>query len=97
MIVFSDVPPCNLVDLMIEAASTSVTSVNFYQTAPRDISEDSHLLDAKFDSTNLWLKAFICNHKYQLKWMVVMKKGMLQLLLHTSLSFSTTRKEYRRR
>jgi hypothetical protein len=30
---------------MIEAASISETSINFYQTTRRNIPEDSHLLD----------------------------------------------------
>jgi hypothetical protein len=33
----------NIIALMMEAASTSETSVNFYQTARRNIPEDSHL------------------------------------------------------
>jgi hypothetical protein len=33
-----------LIALMMEAASTSETSVNFYQTTRRSIPEDSHLL-----------------------------------------------------
>jgi hypothetical protein len=52
MTVFWDVAPCSLVelyrhfrgaDLMMEAASASETSVNFYQTTRRNIPEDSHL------------------------------------------------------
>jgi hypothetical protein len=35
----------DLIALMMEAASTSETSVNFYQTARRNIPEDSHLHD----------------------------------------------------
>jgi hypothetical protein len=50
--VFWDVAPCSLVEidrcfrgiaLMMEAVSTSETSVNFYQTTWRNIAEDSHL------------------------------------------------------
>jgi hypothetical protein len=54
--VFWDVVPCSVVDvywritgqwvliaLMLDAASTSETSVNFYQTTRRNIPEDSHL------------------------------------------------------
>jgi hypothetical protein len=48
--VFWDVAPCSLVEviiraiaLMMDAASTSETSVNFYQTTQRNIPEDSHL------------------------------------------------------
>jgi hypothetical protein len=33
----------SIIALMMEAASTSETSVNFYQTTRRSISEDSHL------------------------------------------------------
>jgi hypothetical protein len=37
-------PPCSLGDtLMMEAVSTSETSVNFYQTTRRNAPEDSHL------------------------------------------------------
>jgi hypothetical protein len=58
MTVFWDVAPCTLVEiywcfrgacclhliaLMMEVASTSDTSVNFYQTTRCNISEDSHL------------------------------------------------------
>jgi hypothetical protein len=52
MTVFWDLAPCSLVEvyrrfsaivaLMMEAASTSETSVNFYQTARRNNPEDSH-------------------------------------------------------
>jgi hypothetical protein len=34
--------------LMMEAASTSETLVNLYQTTRRNIPEDSHLLNIKF-------------------------------------------------
>jgi hypothetical protein len=45
MTVFWDVVPYSLVvTLMIEAVSTSKTSVNFYQTTQRIIPEDSHLI-----------------------------------------------------
>jgi hypothetical protein len=48
MTVFWDVVPCVLAAsiiraLTMEAISTSVTSVNFYQTTRRNIPEDSHL------------------------------------------------------
>jgi hypothetical protein len=49
MAVFSVVVSCSLVEvseliaLMMEAASTSVTSVNLYQTTQRNNPEDSHL------------------------------------------------------
>jgi hypothetical protein len=52
MAVFWDVAPCSLVEvyrrlraitLTMEAASTSETSVNFYQTTLRNIPEDSDL------------------------------------------------------
>jgi hypothetical protein len=57
MIVFWDVEPCNLVEidrrlrgayclnhsLIMEAVSTSETSVNFYQISERNIPENSHL------------------------------------------------------
>jgi hypothetical protein len=43
MIVFWDAAPCSLIVLLMEAASTSETSVNFYETTRRNIPEDSHL------------------------------------------------------
>jgi hypothetical protein len=44
MTVSWDVTPCILViALMMEAASTFETSVNFYQTTRRNNPEDSHL------------------------------------------------------
>jgi hypothetical protein len=50
MAVFWVVAPCSLVEvyrrfiaLMVEAASTSDTSVNVYQTTRRNIPEDSYL------------------------------------------------------
>jgi hypothetical protein len=56
MIVFSDVAPCSLeetgrrfrvlitaiIRVIMEAVSTSETSVNFYRTTRRNIPEDSH-------------------------------------------------------
>jgi hypothetical protein len=36
-------PPSSLITLMMEAASTSETSVNFYLTTWRNNPEDSHL------------------------------------------------------
>jgi hypothetical protein len=36
-------PTVSIIALMMEAASTSETSINFYQTTWRNISEDSHL------------------------------------------------------
>jgi hypothetical protein len=51
MAVFRDVAPCSLVEidrrgiaLMMEAITTSETSVSFYQTTQWNIAEDSHLL-----------------------------------------------------
>jgi hypothetical protein len=48
MTVFRDVVPCSLVEvamiaLMMEATTTSETSLNFNQTTRRNIPEDSHL------------------------------------------------------
>jgi hypothetical protein len=44
MTVICNVAQCSLmIALMMEAASTSETSVNFYQTTRRSIPEDSHL------------------------------------------------------
>jgi hypothetical protein len=44
MAVFWVVTPCSMiVTLMMEAASTSETLVNFYQNTLRNNSEDSHL------------------------------------------------------
>jgi hypothetical protein len=39
----SEVLAASIIRAMMEAASTSETSVNFYQTTRRNISEDSHL------------------------------------------------------
>jgi hypothetical protein len=36
-------PPSTLIALLLEAASTSETSVNFYETTRRYIPEDSHI------------------------------------------------------
>jgi hypothetical protein len=53
MTVFWDIVLCSLIEinlcyemlaLMMQAVSTSETSVNFYQTTWRNIPEDSHLL-----------------------------------------------------
>jgi hypothetical protein len=44
MAVFWVVVPCSLVALMMEAARTSETLVNFYQTTRRYNPKDSHLL-----------------------------------------------------
>jgi hypothetical protein len=45
--VFRDVAPCYMVEvfitLMVQAASISETSVNFYQTTQHRIPEDRHL------------------------------------------------------
>jgi hypothetical protein len=43
MAVFWVVAPCDFIALMMEAASTSETLVNFYQTTRRYNPEDSHL------------------------------------------------------
>jgi hypothetical protein len=56
MTVFWDVALCTpvvyrrFIALMMEAASTSETSVNFSQTTRGNIPEDSHLLSAPFES-----------------------------------------------
>jgi hypothetical protein len=43
--VFWDVAPCSITAVMMEAVSTSETSVNFYETTRHNIPEDSHLCD----------------------------------------------------
>jgi hypothetical protein len=43
MTVVWDVAPCSLIALMMEAASTSETSVHFYHTTRRNIPEDIQL------------------------------------------------------
>jgi hypothetical protein len=69
MTVFWDGSPCSLVEvyrcfrgacydelliaLMMETASTSETSINFYQTTRRNIPEDSHLHFATVRTWNL--------------------------------------------
>jgi hypothetical protein len=53
MAAFWDIAPCSLVEVyrrfiaLIEIASTSETSVNFYQTTWRNIPEDSHHLNKR--------------------------------------------------
>jgi hypothetical protein len=39
----SEVPVASIIVLMMEAASTSETSVSFHQTTHRNITQDSHL------------------------------------------------------
>jgi hypothetical protein len=53
MIVFWDVA-----SLMMEAVSTSETSVNFYQTAWRNIPEDSHLHNRRRDNLKFQQKSY---------------------------------------
>jgi hypothetical protein len=43
VIVFRDAAPFRAIILMVEAASISETSVNFYQTKRRNITEDCRL------------------------------------------------------
>jgi hypothetical protein len=43
MAVFPVVAPCRAIALMMDAASTSETSLNFYQTTQRNNPEDNHL------------------------------------------------------
>jgi hypothetical protein len=77
MTVFRDAAPCSLVDtdrrstgaLMMEAVSTSETSVNLYQTTRRNIPEDTHYLVkcVKTDHKRTYKQAyaelfFICSH-----------------------------------
>jgi hypothetical protein len=44
LLTFSDVLAASIIALMIGATSTCETSVNFYQTARRNIPENSHFL-----------------------------------------------------
>jgi hypothetical protein len=61
--VFWDAAPCSLaIALMMEAASTSETSVNFYQTSRCNIPEDSHLqsyLSCKYQIRHILLQNLI--------------------------------------
>jgi hypothetical protein len=41
----SEVPAASIIALKVEAVSTSVTSVNFYQTTQCSIPEDNHLYE----------------------------------------------------
>jgi hypothetical protein len=53
MTVFWVVAPCTaIIALKMEAASTSETSVDFYQTRRRNIPEDSHLNIGSILGTN---------------------------------------------
>jgi hypothetical protein len=45
MAVFRDVAPCRTIALIMEAVSTSETSVSIYQITRRNIPGDSHLQD----------------------------------------------------
>jgi hypothetical protein len=48
-----------MIALMMEAASTSETSVNFYQTTRRNNLEDSHPHDLEYliqNATQMWQK-----------------------------------------
>jgi hypothetical protein len=58
MAVFWVVAPCTLLEviaLMMEVASTSETSVNFYQTTRRYNPEDSHIrISIKSDIVHLY-------------------------------------------
>jgi hypothetical protein len=52
MIVFWDIVPSSVV--MMEAVSTSETSVNFYQTIRRNIPKDRHLFAILWDLMSSW-------------------------------------------
>jgi hypothetical protein len=55
------VAPCSLaIALMMEAARTSETLVNFYQTTRRYNPEDNHLLSLVYISNNLIKVSSIC-------------------------------------
>jgi hypothetical protein len=55
MAVFWVVAPCSPLEVRMEAASTSETSVNFYQTTRHYNLEDSHLYNyTTFQECNLW-------------------------------------------
>jgi hypothetical protein len=61
MTVFWDVAPSSVVELiamMMEAESTSETSVNFYQTTRRNIPEDSHFLTRRRENLEYHLAVF---------------------------------------
>jgi hypothetical protein len=56
--VFWDVAPCSLaIAMMMEAASPSETSVNFYQTTRSNIPEDSYVHIRRRENLNFHLKA----------------------------------------
>jgi hypothetical protein len=68
--------------LMMEAVSTSETSVNFYQTTRRSIPKDSHL--------QTWRSENLKSHTSQI--IVFTPKLPQQLRQNTSLSLSTTKR-----
>jgi hypothetical protein len=49
-----------VIALMMEAASTSETSVNFYETTRRNIPEDSHLHTRRRKNLKSLMKRLVC-------------------------------------
>jgi hypothetical protein len=68
MAVFWVVGPCRAIALMMEAARTSETLVNFYQTTRRYNPEDSHLRESKLYETggNCIMRRFIIYTLHQI-------------------------------
>jgi hypothetical protein len=72
MTVFWDVEPCSLLEvyrrfrraLTMEAANTSGTSVNFYQTTLRNIPEDTHLHTRRRENLKSHLYIFFGRPRY---------------------------------
>jgi hypothetical protein len=65
MVVFWVVAPCSLVEVyrrMVEAASTSETSVNFYQTTRRNNPEDSHIHTRRRQNLISQLSHYVLQH-----------------------------------
>jgi hypothetical protein len=80
MAVFWDVASCSLVEvyrrfiaLMMEAASTAETSVNFYQNTRRNIPDDSHLVSDAI-TANVYL---LGNHRLFLRVTQIKNRGYI--------------------
>jgi hypothetical protein len=62
MVVFCVVAPCSPGALMMEAASTSETLVNFYQTTRRYNPEDNHLRTHRRENLKSYLDSSDSRH-----------------------------------
>jgi hypothetical protein len=72
---------CLLITTMMKAASTSETSVNFYQTTWRNILEDSHLYSNNFDEQYKLWSSSLCNFLQPLVNSVTDKRNIFLCVL----------------